>query len=96
MKQVAAILTILLCVPLEFYFIQSIQLYIGYPSLKEFGMSLSKITAFETPFIIKFIICLTLFAACFILLIKRRYIPCTVVASLVLLIYAGMSIFAVR
>ena len=87
MKTLSIILTILLIFPIAKFFGLATQLYIGYDSLKSFGVPLQKVNSWEMPYIILFVVYFVAFAFSVFLNIKNRCIANTIVSGLLVTAY---------
>jgi hypothetical protein len=93
MKTVSITLTVMLIFPLMKFLALATQFYIGYPSFKNFGVSLQEITKWEMPYIILCAVCFIFFAFSVFLTAKGKYITNAVFSGLILMIYVINLLF---
>jgi len=93
MKVVSIVFTLLLIFPIAKFFGLATQLYIGYDSLKSFGVPLQKVNSWETPYITLFVVYFVAFAFSVFLNIKNRCVTNMIVSGLLVTGYFTTLLF---
>ena len=93
MKTLSIILTVVLGFPITKFFGLATQLYIGYDSLKSFGVPLQRVNGWEMPYIIFFMVYFLAFVVSVFLNMKNRYFINTIVSGLLVTAYFVMVVF---